>query len=100
MHSQYNRGDRIALLRDIRIGAMFAAAILAMMLLVTARAHDGSRQAASGNPTSRAERLSGVRALQPAWRPYDMTGSSAFEEVYRDSGEPHYDRIADTQSRN
>ena len=45
------------------------------------------------------KQLPSVRAPNPEWRPYDMIGSSAFEdeEVHRDSGEPHDDRIADVQ---
>ena len=97
MHSQYNRGDQIALMQDIGIGVVLAAVILILTFLVKADAHVESRQAASVYPTKRAERLSGVRAFHPEWRSYDMTGSSAFEEAYRDSGEPHYDRLADAR---
>ena len=92
-----DRGDRIALLQDIRTGVVLVAAILAVMLLFTADAYEGPWQAANGNPTNRAERLSGVRTLHQEWRSYDMTGSSAFEKVYRDSGEPHEDRFAHRQ---
>ena len=97
MHSQHNWADRIALMQDIGIGVVVAAVILILTFLVKADAHVESRQAASVSQMKRAERLSGVRAFHLEWRPYDMTGSSAFEEAYRDSGEPHYDRLADSR---